>query len=90
MFFPAGDNVILPGYDETLEVLEGTDHIPSGKSVWEIGSGKEPKAKAERDYKTRTKEVNDTDFAETTFVFVTPRVLSGKEEWAKQKREKEK
>lgn len=90
MFFPAGDNVILPGYDGTLEVLEGTDHIPSGKSVWEIGSGKEPKAKAERDYKTRTKEVNDTDFVETTFVFVTPRVWSGKEEWAKQKREKEK
>jgi hypothetical protein len=90
MLFPAGDNVILPGYDGILEVENGTDHIPSGKSVWEIGTGKEPRGKAASDYKTRTEEVTDINLSETTFVFVTPRVWTGKEEWAKQKREEEK
>lgn len=90
MCFPAGDNVILSGYDGILEVENGTDHIPSGKSVWEIGTGKEPKRKAASDYKARTEKVSDTDFLEITFVFVTPLVWTGKDDWAKQKREEEK
>lgn len=87
MLFPVGENVVLPGYDGILEVEDGTDYIPSGKSVWEIGTGKKPKSKAASDYKTRTEEVNDTNFSETTFVFVTPHVWVGKDKWAKQKRD---
>lgn len=61
MLIPAGDNVILPGYDGTVEVVDGTEYVPSGKSIWEMGSGKDFKNKAERDFKKRSKEIDSTE-----------------------------
>jgi len=69
----SGDEVTLHGYDMILEVDEGNSFVPAGLSVWEIGTGKNPKKKAEKDYQDRTKNPYGIDIKNTTFVFVTSR-----------------
>ncbi|WMN57806.1 hypothetical protein NI390_16045 [Vibrio fluvialis] len=36
--FPSCDNVAIGGWDGILDVEEGNDFIPSGKSGWEFGT----------------------------------------------------
>lgn len=88
ILIPVGDNVNLPGYDGTLEVIKGTEYIPEGLSVWEIGSGRDFKAKAERDYTTRTDNIDIAEAAKASFIFVTPYVWTDKDTWIKGKEEK--
>lgn len=84
---PAGDSVSTGGWDGTAEVAEGTEHVPAGKSVWEFGTGKAIKGKADGDYGKRTAEPGEITPTETTFVFVTPRRWPlGKEWWGKARR----
>ena len=52
----------------------------------ELGSGGDPRKKANSDYRSRTDDSLDVDKAETTFVFVTLRRWDDKVEWAKKKR----
>lgn len=87
LMIPAGDNIILPGFDGTVELIKGTEYIPSGKSGWEIGSGINFKGKAQKDFKARTKDVDFTDANEITYVFVTPYVWSKKGEWVNKKKQ---
>jgi hypothetical protein len=89
MLFPAGDNVILPGYDGTLEVMEGTEYIPSGKSVWEVGSGKEFKEKADRDYKTKNRESWQGGIGRNSFCIRNTPCLVWKRRMVKRKTGKE-
>ncbi len=77
----SGDEVTLHGYDMILEVDEGNAFVPAGLSVWEIGTGKNPKKKAEKDYQDRTKNPYGIDIKNTTFVFVTSRKWRDKNEW---------
>lgn len=85
ILIPAGDNIILPGYDGTVETDVSTEYIPEGLSVWEIGAGKDYKTKAEGDYQKRSEEVNAKIASKTTFVFVTPRIWQDREDWEKQR-----
>lgn len=85
ILIPSGDNIILPGYDGTVEASEGSEYIPEGISVWEIGSNKDFKSKAESDLVKRSEAVDIKIAAETSFVFVTPRIWSGREEWEEEK-----
>jgi hypothetical protein len=85
ILIPAGDNVILPGFDGTVELITGTEYVPSGISVWELGSNKDYKDKAEGEFKKRSTTINRADAANTTFVFVTPYVWSDKDTWVKEK-----
>lgn len=78
MLIPAGDNIILPGYDGSLDTIDGTENIPSGKSVWEIGTAKDYKKKAEEDFNKRNKSVEITEAQNMSFVFVTPYVWTKK------------
>lgn len=78
---PGGDSVYRPGFDGIVISDEETPFVPAGRSVWEIGTDQSPKAKANSDFEKR-KETSDQ---ETTFVFVTPRIFSDKEAWAKEK-----
>jgi len=83
--FPAGDSVQYAGWDGNLRSNIGTEYIPQGHSVWEIGTNAKIKEKAERDYRKRTE---DTDIAirrSSIFVFATPRIWTGKDEWRDQK-----
>jgi len=84
--FPSGDNMNLSGWDGILECNSETTYVPSGISVWEIGTGKDYEAKAEKDFRKRSK--NSLGFISTssTFVFVTPYIWEKKNQWIEKKR----
>ncbi len=84
--FPAGDSVNRPGYDGLLRTNDSAPWVPSGQSVWEMGTNHNPKSKANEDYDKRVAEPDGIVPADTTFVFVTPRRWQGKSDWADEKR----
>ena len=47
---PVGDDIGRPGYDGRVETIEGNVFVPTGLSVWEMGTG-DPESKAKEDYK---------------------------------------
>jgi hypothetical protein len=83
--FPAGESVQIGGYDGKVQVLEGNDFVPDGFSVWELGTNKDIKGKADDDYDKRCKAPLETNPAETTFIFVTPRRWANKDKWIQEK-----
>ena len=83
---PVGDNVFLPGFDGMVELIDGTEYLPAGHSVWEIGSGKDFKEKAEKDFAKRSNAIDKAEAASISFVFVTPYIWSSKEEWVRKKK----
>lgn len=83
----AAEGVGLPGYDGDVEASRATPFVPSGKSVWELGTGGDPQSKANEDYKKRTEEdALGADLASTTFVFVTLQEWGDKQDWASKKK----
>jgi len=85
-FFPAGKSVQLPGWDGTLACGEATPFMPAGPSGWEFGSDAKAKGKADQDYKKRTSDPRGLIPGNTTFIFVTPRIWTKKEEWVAARR----
>jgi hypothetical protein len=83
---PVGDEVGRPGYDGVVEISVSHPYVPTGSSVWEMGTG-EPQAKANEDYRNRTDDPKGVDPASTAFVFVTPHRWSGKDDWIKEKQQ---
>lgn len=81
-----GEGVGLPGYDGFVETGRATSFVPEGKSVWEMGVGANPAAKAQSDYRSRMDDPQGIDPAEHTFVFVTPRRWVDKKDWEQRKR----
>ena len=74
---PYGDAVNQPGLDGIVNCKNGyLPFVPDGISYWEIGVGKGPQRKATNDFRKRTDTLNDSDRANSTFVFVTPRSAS--------------
>ena len=51
--FPADEGVQLGGYDGIVRVGEGNAFIPEGVSVWELGTNRNVKTKADADYEKR-------------------------------------
>ncbi len=84
--FPAGENVLIRGWDGILEVTKETEYLPIGLSLWEFGASKNPKGKADDDYQKRTKNSLGYNPAESTFIFVTPRLWKNGEDWANEKK----
>ena len=71
---PYGDAVNQPGLDGIVECENGYfQFVPTGTSCWEIGTGGNPQDKATDDFRKRTKKLSDSERAESSFVFVTPR-----------------
>lgn len=83
--FPSGDSVSIGGWDGILEVDKGNDFIPSGKSGWEFGTNSAVKKKADDDFSKRTKKPAPLILSETTFVFVTTRLWTKRDGWARSK-----
>ena len=87
--FPGHDDGQRRGWDGLVEADSVTPWIPEGLSCWEFGTSKEPKEKANRDYRNGlSRDVPFADRRESTFVFVTPRRWEGVTEWA-DKRQRE-
>lgn len=93
---PSGDATWLPGYDGVLVSTDEHRFVPKGLSVWELGTGEDITGKANRDFEKRSKpsgseEGNQSaevlNRSDTTFVFVTPRVWKGKDEWVRERKE---
>ena len=80
--FRAEEGTDLGGYDGWVEAPTHTAHVPAGTSVWELGTNKKPKPKADGDLKARTQNPDPADPAATEFVFCTPRRWPGKDDWA--------
>ncbi len=84
--FPKGDSTYLPGWDGVLISPEKIHLGIEGTSLWEIGTSKDVKQKADDDYEKR--KINSLGYVpnESTFVFVTSRIRGGAEAWVKEKR----
>jgi hypothetical protein len=85
ILFPAGDSIAYPGWDGLLESASDSEYIPKNFSVWEIGTNQNIKEKAEEDYQKRKENPLGAIPAETIFIFVTPRIWAGKNEWRLEK-----
>ncbi|MBS9834204.1 hypothetical protein [Vibrio alginolyticus] len=83
--FPSGDSVAVGGWDGILDVDEGNEFIPSGKSGWEFGTNSDVKKKADGDYTKRTSAPAPLKRDETTFVFATSRLWTKRDSWARTK-----
>ncbi|NBG67154.1 hypothetical protein [Acidiluteibacter ferrifornacis] len=84
--FPSGDNVLIGGWDGILEMAEETEYLPLGISLWEFGSNRDIKGKADSDYKKRTENPLGYNPKDSTYIFVTPRLWQNAEEWADEKK----
>lgn len=83
--FPSGESVLLGGWDGILDVLEETEYLPAGISLWEFGASKDPKGKADDDYAKRIASPLGFNPTDSTFIFVTPRLWQNGDEWAIEK-----
>ena len=85
--FPGNDDAERRGWDGVVEADRATPWIPQGFSGWEFGCNQDIKRKADEDFRKRTQSVPEAERLSTTFVFVTPRRWTGKNDWEKERRE---
>jgi hypothetical protein len=55
--FPSGDAIWVPGADGVLVTTEKHRFVPYGQSVWEVGTNSDFKAKANSDYRKRSRKI---------------------------------
>ena len=79
--FPSGDATFLPGWDGIVSCEESIDTVPAGISLWECGATGDVSGKINRDFNKRKDNPLGYNKKESTFVFVTPRIWEGAEEW---------
>lgn len=84
--FPAGDNVLIGGWDGILELSEESEYLPLGTSLWEFGANKDVKGKADDDYEKRTLNPLGYTPEDSTYIFVTPRLWSKNNDWVEEKK----
>ena len=87
---PWGSATYIGGWDGIVDSKEKTRYVPKGISLWELGTDRDPKKKADADYEKRTGDPLGYTPHDATFVFVTPRIWTKKEEWVSQKKEEKK
>jgi len=79
--FPGNDDSERAGWDGFVEASEGTPWVPKGLSGWEFGTNENIKAKANKDFAKSVSSIPRAERDKMTFVFVTPRRWSGKDQW---------
>lgn len=84
--FPAGENGERPGFDGILETGNAVAPIPTGKSYWELGTEKDPKAKVKKDFEKRSNDTNVKDKSDSSFVLVASSPVSNKEKFLQELR----
>ena len=87
---PWGSATYIGGWDGIVDSKEKTRYVPEGISLWELGTNQDPQSKANADYEKRTGDPLGYNPLDATFVFVTPRTWTKKEEWVSQKKEEKK
>jgi hypothetical protein len=80
--FPSGDASQIHGFDGVADVVTETTFVPSGRSIWEFGTGENYKDKDSDDFKKRTEQISAEERAKQSFTFVTSRIWhGGPEKW---------
>jgi len=79
--FSSGDAISIGGWDGVLAVDIGNEFIPTGKSGWEIGTDNAVNGKADSEYSKRSRKPDPFKLDETTFVFVTSRLWTKRNDW---------
>jgi hypothetical protein len=59
--FPSGDASQTHGFDGVAEVVTETSFVPSGRSIWEFGTGENYEKKASDYFKNRQSGCGDED-----------------------------
>ena len=83
---PSGSAVWLSGWDGQFTADIGNAWVPKGSSAWELSCRGDVGTKANDDYRKRTNPSQGVPGATATFVFVTARQWSGKEQWSEARR----
>lgn len=93
---PSGDAIWLPGFDGVVMNGEENPFVPTGLSVWELGTSAYFKRKANSDFKKRSKDkvkggkkqklAPNLNRSEITFIFVTPHVWTDKDVWVAERK----
>lgn len=86
--FPGNDDAERPGWDGYIDSSQPTPWIPAGLSGWEFGTNKDIIGKADSDFAKSVKATTKSERSLTTFVFVTPRHWSGRDDWLKKNKAK--
>lgn len=84
---PWGSATYIGGWDGIVRCNQQARYVPSGVSVWEFGTSKDYKKKANKDYEKRKKEPLGFDPKDVTFIFVTPKTWSDKNEWIQRRKD---
>lgn len=86
--FPSDEGVRYPGWDGLTSSDVDNKYVPKGDAGWEIGTQRSNIAqKASDDYRKRSADPAQLDPTNATYIFVTPRHWSKKDEWAKARQE---
>lgn len=78
---PSGSAVFLGGWDGIVYSEEQRPYVPGGRSLWEFGTNKNFKTKADADYMKRSEDALGYDSSQCTYVFITPMLWTQKDEW---------
>lgn len=81
--FPSGDDIGKPGFDGKLITKSSNIYVPLGTSFWEVSTQDSVTKKANSDYAKRTD--SQSDLSQFTYVFISARAWSSKEEWTTEK-----
>ena len=79
------EGVQLSGWDGIVHSERRSPFVPKGRSGWEMSVAKDPKGKADADWETRSTNSQPLRADDASFVFVTSRRWSDKEEWARER-----
>jgi hypothetical protein len=80
--FPAGEGILLRGWDGTVRATQGTAYVPAGLSLWELSTRKSPGVKAQRDYDNRGSTPDGSPTRKATYIAATARPWPDREDWA--------
>jgi excisionase family DNA binding protein len=78
----SGEGVGTPGWDGRAHA-QGVSWLPGGELRFELGTGQDPRDKANKEHDKRARE---PDAGQLAFVFATPRLWKDAEKWADEHR----
>ncbi|MCY1662591.1 hypothetical protein [Chryseobacterium sp. SL1] len=83
---PSGSASYIGGWDGIVNCEAETSYVPEGTSLWEFGTSSDTKGKADGDYDKRKKDPLGFTPSDATYIFVTPRLWTKKDEWVAEKK----
>ena len=88
---PSGSAVWMPGWDGILSVVEGNEWIPVGDVACEFSVSGSPAARANENYRKRTRRPLRINRTTATFIFFTPRLWDAekKRQWIERRRRRD-